>query len=122
MITDASKEIAELALRAFETDDAEAAFDIEPLEELMDILKEKLRSGHIARLQLGDCSIGAGFIWSDLLTNLERVSDHCSNIGGCILETAHHALNLHKGLHTLRTESEKFKEKFAQYSEKYAIR
>ena len=121
VLTDAVKEIATLALGAFETENINAAFDIEPLEEIIDRLKEKLRTNHILRLQQGDCSIGAGFIWSDLLTNLERTSDHCSNIAGCIIETSHHNLNLHESLRIIKSESEDFKNKFAFYSDKYTI-
>ena len=72
-------------------------------------------------MQRGECGIEAGFVWSDLLTNLERTSDHCSNIAGCILETAHHNLNMHEGVRIIKTDSEEFKEKFIAYSEKYAI-
>ena len=121
VLTDAINEIASLALNAFETGDINAAFDIEPLEEIIDILKEKLRANHILRLQQGGCSIDAGFIWSDLLTNLERISDHCSNISGCIAETSHHNLNMHESLRVLKSESNDFKAKFSYYSDKYDI-
>lgn len=121
MITGAVNEIADLALAAFENNNTDAAFDIEPLEEIIDRLKEKLRANHIKRLQQGECGIEAGFVWSDLLTNLERTSDHCSNIGGCIIETAHHNLNMHESLRALKAESEEYKEKFISYSKKYAI-
>lgn len=121
LLSDAVKEIAVLTLNAFETGNINAAFDIEPLEEIIDRLKEKLRANHIIRLQQGECSIDAGFIWSDLLTNLERTSDHCSNIAGCIIETSHHNLNMHESLRIIKSESEDFKNKFAYYSNKYNI-
>ncbi len=121
VITEAVKEIATLALDAFVTNNVDAAFDIEPLEEIIDMLKEKLRANHILRLQQGDCSIDVGFIWSDLLTNLERTADHCSNISGCIVETSHHNLNMHESLRVMRSESEDFKNKFEIYSKKYTI-
>ncbi len=121
VLTKAVQEIGELALVAFEQNNINAALDISPLEELIDGLKEKLRANHILRLQGGGCSIEAGFVWSDLLTDLERVSDHCSNIAGCILEASHQTLNMHEGLRTIKSESEAFKTKYAQYSEKYAI-
>ena len=121
VLTEAVKEIATLTCSTFETDNVNAAFDIEPLEEIIDRLKEKLRANHILRLQQGDCSIDAGFIWSDLLTNLERTSDHCSNIAGCIIETSHHNFNMHESLRILKSESEDFKKKYAFYSDKYNI-
>ena len=120
-LTLAVEEIAGLALDAFVENDLSAAFNIEPLEEIIDNLKEKLRSNHILRLQQGECSIDAGFIWSDLLTNLERTSDHCSNIGGCILETSHNNLNMHEGLRALKAENTEYKNKLKLYVDKYAI-
>jgi phosphate:Na+ symporter len=68
----------------------DAAVRVEPLEKIIDALKEQLRTRHILRLQQGDCTMDAGFIWSDLLTNLERTAAHCSNIAGCIMDNAHH--------------------------------
>lgn len=121
VLTDAVNEITELALKSFENNDIEAAFDIEPLEEIIDTLKEKLRANHIMRLQRGNCSIEAGFVWSDLLTNLERTSDHCSNVSGCIMETAHHNLNMHEGLRMLKSENPEFKSKYTAYLNKYSI-
>ena len=121
VITEATKKIAKLSLSAFEENDVTAAFDVEPLEEIIDNLKATLRSKHITRLQKGECCIEAGFVWSDLLTNLERTSDHCSNIAGCILETSHHNLNMHESLRTIKTASEEFKNKFDFYSKKYSL-
>ena len=76
---------------------------------------------HILRMQQGNCSIEAGFVWSDLLTNLERTSDHCSNIAGCIIDTAQHNLNLHETLRATKLTSESFREKFTQYAHKYSL-
>ena len=121
VLTEAVREIASLALSAFENDDVDKAFDIEPLEELIDDIKEKLRAKHITRLQQGKCTIDAGFVWSDLLTNLERTADHCSNIAGCMMETSHNNLNLHEGNKILKLETEEFKNKFMAYSKKYTL-
>ncbi|MBQ2695705.1 MAG: Na/Pi cotransporter family protein [Clostridia bacterium] len=120
VLADAVSEITDLALQAFIDNDLDAAFSIEPLEEIIDRLKEKLRGQHICRLQQGDCSIEAGFVWSDLLTNLERTSDHCSNIAGCIIES-NHSLSMHESLQIIKSESSEFKKKFAAYSAKYAL-
>ena len=121
VLTGAVDEITSLALGAFINNDTQAAFNIEPLEEIIDDLKEKLRLQHILRVQQGECGIDAGFVWSDLLTNLERTADHCSNIAGCINETAHHNLNVHEGVRVIKYESKEFKEKYSFYLNKYSI-
>ena len=82
---------------------------VEPLEQVVDELKDALRTRHIQRLQSGVCSIDAGFVLSDLLTNLERVSDHCSNIAGCVLDAEDRNLNLHESLSVYRKSSEDFR-------------
>lgn len=106
---------------AFTHDNTDAAFDVEPLEEIIDRLKEKLRANHIQRLQKGGCSIDAGFIWSDLLTNLERISDHCSNIAGCIIETSHQRLNLHENVRLIKSDSENFRARYLKYQERFSV-
>ncbi len=121
VLTNAVNEICSLALKTFDENNMNSAYDIEPLEEIIDRLKEKLRANHILRLQTGDCSIEAGFVWSDLLANLERVSDHCSNIAGCIIETSHHTLNMHESLRIIKSESSYFKKKYSAYHDKYAL-
>mgnify|MGYP003294793732 CR=1 FL=1 len=121
VICAAVQEITDLAHTAFLHNDLEAAAKVEPLEEVIDDLREKLRSRHIQRLQQGDCTIIAGFIWSDLLTNLERTADHCSNIAGCVIDMAADNLNLHESLREMRTTSEEFKESYKNYHEKYSI-
>lgn len=72
-----------------------SAITLEPLEEVIDKLKEKYRASHIKRLQEGECTIEAGFVWSDILTNLERTSDHCSNIALSVLDGQQHMLHTH---------------------------
>lgn len=121
VLLSAVSEITDLTLKTFEENSVEIAKDIEPLEEMIDRLKLILRSNHIVRLQRGDCSIEAGFVWSDLITCLERAADHCSNIAGCIIETSHNTLNMHESLRIIKSESEEFKEKYAAYNNKYAV-
>ncbi len=82
----AVKECVNLSLLAFEKDDLAIALKVPPLEEVIDELKAKLRANHIDRVKRRQCSIEAGFIWSDLLTNLERVGDHCNNIATEIID------------------------------------
>ena len=108
-----------LAKKAFEENDLMAAMLVEPLEEIVDALKKKLRSNHIMRMQKGDCTIEMGVVWSDLLTNLERISDHCSNIAGCVIEMSHDALDLHDYLRRVKKESRSYQEAYREYQAKY---
>ncbi len=117
----AIEEILDLSLSAFLRNDIAVAQNVEPLEQVIDILKEKMRTCHILRLQRGKCSIDVGFVWSDMLTNLERVSDHCSNIAGCVMDIADHNLNIHESLRSMRLSSEDFRVRFEEYSMKYAL-
>jgi phosphate:Na+ symporter len=114
-------EILDLALTAFLDDDVKAASRVEPLEQVIDQLKEQLRTRHIIRLQQGNSTMDVGFIWSDLLTSLERTSDHCSNIAGCVMDMNRHDLNLHETLREFRNGSEEFREKYREYAGKYKI-
>ena len=77
---------------------------------------------HILRMQQGTCSIDAGFVWSDLLTDLERTADHCSNIAGCVLDMGEYGMNLHESLRSVREDSGAFRRQFQSYAEKYALR
>ncbi len=118
-LCDATHEILELAYAAFIENDTSKANIVEPLEQVIDKMKELLRSRHIDRLRLGDCNIEAGFVWSDLITNLERVSDHCSNIAACVMDTKDQNMNLHESLKLVRTDSDYYREKYAEYTTKY---
>jgi len=118
----AVEEIIEKALCAFDCNDFSEACQVEPLEEVIDDLKETLRLHHILRLQQGICSIETGFIWSDLLTALERIGDHCSNIAGCIIDQHHHNRNTHESLRSVRVENKDFSEQYSAYAKKYALK
>ena len=109
------------SLAAFLHNDTATAQSVEPLEQVINILKEQMRTCHTLRLQSGKCSIDVGFVWSDILTNLERVSDHCSNIAGCVIDIADHNMNLHESLRAMRLGSEDFKVRFEEYRIKYAL-
>ncbi len=117
-ISNAITEALQLSLKAFVENDVVSAFNIDPLEEVVDIMKEKYRKGHIERMQQGICSIEAGFVWSDLLTNLERISDHCSNIAGAILDNEN--MNYHQYVKDEES-GEEFKTKFELYCKKYNV-
>ena len=121
-LCDAVDEILGYALKAFEQNDFVAAQTVEPLEQVIDVLKEKLRTGHIRRLQQGACSIETGFVWSDILTNLARTSDHCSNIAGCIIDASEDNLNLHESLRAFKKDDPEFKEKYSEFEHKYLVR
>lgn len=121
VLTAATREILNLTMSAISTGDLTVAAKVEPLEEIIDDLKEELRTRHSIRLSQGNCSIETGFVWSDLLTNLERVSDHCSNVAGCIIDTAHHNLNLHESIRATHESDAFFKEQFNLYKEQYKL-
>ena len=118
-ICDAVTEILDLSYQAFSKDDIQLARKTEPLEQVINKLKEELRTRHFIRLQNRECSVAAGFIWSDLLTNLERVSDHCSNISGCVLDTAGRNMNMHENQRIIRDSKEDFEQRYHMYLVKY---
>ncbi len=132
LLTDAAKaelgvlenavgEILALSLHAFKDNDSDAIASIEPLEQVIDDLKERLRTNHILRLQQGNCTVEAGFVWSDLLTNFERTGDHCSNIAGCILDFHIHNMNIHQNVRAVRAATTDYQERFEDYQRKYAL-
>ncbi|HAL58897.1 MAG TPA: Na/Pi cotransporter [Sarcina sp.] len=114
-------EILNLSFSAFSNEDIEAARKTEPLEEVIDTLKEDLRTRHFLRLQRGECSVAAGFVWSDLLSNLERVSDHCSNISGCVLDSAGNTMNIHENQRALKNSDEEYKQEYNFFQHKYRL-
>ena len=120
-MVEAVRDIVERAYRAYVDGDSSLALRVEPLEQVIDNLKKQIRAHHILRLQAGDCSIEVGFVLSDLLTNLERVSDHCSNIAGCIIEMKHSDLDLHQYLGELRSTDENFLREYEKMQKKYSL-
>lgn len=117
----AVREVTALAYDAFVTGGLSAAKQVEPLEQVIDDLKEEMRTRHIRRMQQGNCGIEAGFIWSDLLTDLERVSDHCSNIACCMIEGVDHNLHRHEVLQSIRGSGEAFDHDYRSFRQKYAL-
>jgi phosphate:Na+ symporter len=114
-------EVLDLSLEAFVNNDIEKAKLVEPLEQVIDKLKEKMRARHILRLQQGECSIKSGFIWADLLTDLERVADHCSNIAICVIDAADNKMNMHESIKELRTDNAEFEKNYNLYKAKYKL-
>ena len=121
VLTAAVEESLDLAWKAFFENDADAAIREDALEEVIDRLKKRMRSHHIRRLQEGGCSNEAGFVWSDLITALERISDHCTNITSPVLESAE-SISFHESMRLVKTDSESFRKLYADYAEKYAMR
>ena len=107
---------------AFINTDVRKAAEVEPLEQVVDDMRDQIKLNHIIRLQKSECTIEHGFILSDLLTNFERVSDHCSNVAGCVIEISQYdALDMHKYLAGVRAGSAGFEEKYNEYKRKYNI-
>lgn len=121
VIADAVREVTALAYDAYVSGNLSAAEKVEPLEQVIDDLKEELRTRHIRRMQQGTCGIEAGFIWSDLLNDLERVSDHCSNIACCMIEGIDRSLRRHEVLQSIRGSGEAFDQTYRFFRGKYML-
>ena len=118
----AINEILELAINGFVEDDLDKAYRVEPLEEHVDMLCDELKMRHVERLQAGTCSLKIGFVFNDLLTNFERVADHCSNIAIAMIELSQDEFDTHDYINNLKElRSHNFDELYAQYAEKYAV-
>lgn len=120
-LCDAVSEIVLLATTALKEDNIKTALNVEPLEQVVDGLRVTLRENHIKRLKEGSQTTEVGFIWSDLLTNLERVADHCSNIALCVVDAHSDRMDVHESLRLMRKGNDDFEEKFAEFSSKYAV-
>ncbi len=122
MVTSALVEIINLAVDSFVNDDMLAAAHVEPLEQVVDDLKNTLKQRHVERLQKGECTVKLGFVFTDLLTNYERVSDHCSNIAVYTLKKDSDKLDTHKYLRNMKADSlGNFSEKYREFSKKYEL-
>lgn len=122
ILKEAVFEITDLAYGAFIDNDLDKAALVEPLEQTIDILVEQIKLHHILRLQKSECTIDHGFVLSDILTNLERTADHCSNIAACITEISENAsFDMHKYLGDIRNDTDEFKSNFKMYKNKYSL-
>ena len=117
----AVSEILSLAVSSFVENDLEKATRVEPLEQVIDLLQSEIRANHVARLKNNECTIELGFILTDMLTDLERVSDHCSNIAGCVIEITHNSLGMHGYTRSLKSGNEIYDRYFKNYSDEYKI-
>lgn len=122
ILSEAIREIVTKTMDSFENSDVETAHKVEPLEEVIDELKAELKVRHIRRLREGRCTIELGFILQDLITNYERISDHCSNIAVCVIEIDKAAFDTHEYLHEIKTGSDTdFVKYFNEYENKYVL-
>ena len=122
VITNAVTEILNMTVDSFINDDIELASHVEPLEQVIDTLNKKLKARHVARLQSGECTIELGFVFTDLLTNYERVSDHCSNVAVYTMQLPSDKLDAHKYLAKIKNaETGTFVDDFNMYAEKYSL-
>ncbi len=122
VISDAVKEIVQLSVNAIENEDDSVAMKIEPLEQIIDKLKYKMKKNHIERLQSNECTIELGFVYSDIITNIERIADHCSNIGVCLLQKRKEGFEPHEYLNHVKYDGENdFIHQYDVYKEKYTI-
>lgn len=121
VISAAITEILNLTTDAFINNDLEIAKQVEPLEQLIDRLKNKMKHRHVERVRNNKCSIETGFVFSDLLTNYERVADHCSNVAVCLIEIANDSFETHEYLSNVKGGNEDFTKHYEKYKQKYVI-
>lgn len=118
----AVKEIVEKSINAFITDDIDAAREIEPLEQVIDNLKNELRAKHAKRLQNNECTIENGMIFFDIINSYERIADHCSNLAVCVIELSKGSYQTHAYLKSVKSSNNKsFMELFEEYLHKYKV-
>lgn len=124
VIQRAVAEVLDMAIEAFINSDIDLAKQVEPLEDVIDQLRTDLKMRHIERLRIGKCTIELGFILTDLLTNLERVADHCSNIAVCMIQVKENSMDTHEYMTVLKNDRDsdsEFNNRFREYEKKYAL-
>ena len=121
-LSDAVSEILSITVKSFKNNDIALAAKVEPLEEVIDKITQDIRGRHIARLKKGECTIELGFVLTDVLTNFERISDHCSNIAVAVIETQRGMFDSHEYLHAVKAENDgKFAEYYDRYLKQYTV-
>lgn len=122
VIVNAVSEILEMSINAFVNNDVNLAKNVEPLEDVIDQLRSDLKTRHIERLRNGKCTIELGFILQDLLTNFERVSDHCSNIAVYLIQISDNSMDTHEYMNELKKlDRSEFMDEFNDYKNKYIL-
>lgn len=119
---DALKEIIDLTIEAFQSNDAKLAAKVEPLEQVIDVILAEMKSRHIERLKSGNCTIELGFVLSDILSNYERISDHCSNIAVSVIEINQSSFDTHEYLNEIKKANDPdFIKQYSIYQQKYLL-
>jgi len=121
VITSAVREVLAITEQCFDGDDPVQALRVEPLEQVVDYLSDTLRTRHIRRLQEGACSVDQGLIFTDLLSDYRRVSDHCSNIAAAIIELQHNSYDTHRYLGSLKKGNEDFAQLYQSYMTQFPL-
>lgn len=117
----AVSQVVSMTVTAFRERDLSLAKRVEPLEELIDDLCDEMKNHHVERLQKGACTITQGFVFNDIVTNCERVSDHCSNIAVAMIELSDDEYKTHKYIHSLQKETPEFREAYEEYARRFAL-
>lgn len=118
----AVRDIVDMSIESFKETDIETAANVEPLEEVIDAIHSEVKGRHVKRLQKGKCTIELGFILQDLITNLERVADHCSNLAVCTIETKHDQFDMHHYIKSVKKyDTDHFNDRVSEYEAKYAL-
>jgi len=122
IMENAVREILDMSIRSFTSSDIALAKEVEPLEDVIDTLRTELKNRHVKRLRDGACTIELGFILQDLLTNFERVSDHCSNIAVCLIQIHENSMDTHEYMNELKKlDKSEFMDEFNEYKHKYTL-
>ena len=118
----AVSDIISVTVKSFTQHDRTLARHVEPLEQIVDVLRVKMKEGHIDRMQTGMCTQQTGFVYSDLITNCQRISDHCSNLAVSLIRTEVDKLDAHEYLGSLKAgEDKEFVDLYNQYKKKYNL-
>lgn len=122
VIAEAVTEIVSISVSSFENDDIPLAYRVEPLEEMIDILCDKAKHNHVERVRTGECTLEHGFVFNDMITDFERIADHCSNIGVAMIELESNLFDTHEYLTNLkRLKTATFSRYFDEYEKKYGF-
>lgn len=119
-LKNAITEIISVTMKSFIENRIDTAYMVEPLEQVIDEICRRAKAGHIARLRTGECTISNGYVFNDLLTDFERISDHCSNIAAVVIESKNGTMNVHSAMKEIRNEHlHSFDEFYEVFSRKY---
>lgn len=121
VLSRAVQDVLEITVNAFTQDKEALALRVEPLEQVVDSLGASLKGRHIQRLRDGSCTVEQGMLFTDLISDYSRISDHCSNIAACIIELKHSSFDTHQYLNTRKTEDERFEEEYRALLNAYPL-